>query len=267
MSIPTEYLNKNKESWNQRTDFHLKSEFYNQKEFMKGRTSLNEIELSLLGDISGKSILHLQCHIGQDSLSFARMGAQVTGVDLSDNAINNAQRLNAELGLDAKFICCNVYDLPQHLDGQFDIVYVSYGAIVWLPDLEKWAGIISRYLKPGGQFVFVEFHPVVMLFDNDFSKIAYRYFNSGAIIETETGTYAERGAEMSKESVTWNHSLSEVINSLIKSGLQIKRLDEHDYSPYNCFSQTEKIADRKYRIKHLGDKIPMVYALVAEKSK
>jgi len=265
MSIPTEYLNKNKESWNQRTDFHLKSEFYNQDEFMKGRTSLNEIELSLLGDIKGKSILHLQCHFGQDSLSFARMGARVTGVDLSDNAIANAQRLNTELGLDANFICCNIYDLQEHLKGQFDIVYVSYGAIVWLPDLEKWASIISRYLKPGGQFVFVEFHPVVMLFDNDFSKIAYRYFNSGPVIETETGTYADRGAAMSKENVTWNHSLSEVINSLIESGLQIKGLDEHDYSPYNCFGHTEKIADRKYRIKQLGDKIPMVYSVVAVK--
>lgn len=232
---------------------------------MKGRTSLNEIELSLLGPLKDKSILHLQCHFGQDSLSFARMGARVTGIDLSDNAISQAKRINKELALDAEFICCNIYDLPEHLEGQFDIVYASYGTIVWLPDLEKWASIISRYLKPGGQFVFVEFHPVVMLFDHDFEKIAYRYFNSGPIIETETGTYADRNASMSQENVTWNHSLSEVVNSLIKAGLEIRRLDEHDYSPYNCFNRTKKIADRKYRIEHLDDKIPMVYSIVAQK--
>ncbi len=266
MSTPTDYLQKNKESWNQRTDFHLKSEFYGQEAFMQGKNSLNEIELSLLGDISGKSILHLQCHFGQDSLSFARMGAQVTGVDLSDHAIDTALRLNEELKLQARFICCNIYDLPAHLEGTFDIVYASYGTIVWLPDLQKWADIISRYLKPGGKFVFVEFHPTALMFDDDFTSITYRYFNSGPIFHTESGTYADRSATMVKENITWNHSLGEVIGSLIQSKLRLNHFEEYDYSPYNCFKQTEKLGERKFRIKHLGDKIPMVYSVVAEKT-
>jgi 2-polyprenyl-3-methyl-5-hydroxy-6-metoxy-1,4-benzoquinol methylase len=113
------------------------------------------IELELLGNVKGLSILHLQCHFGQDSLSLARMGAHVTGIDLSDKAIKTAQELNAELHLNAEFICSDIYDLPQHLNKQFDIVFTSYGTIGWLPDLNKWAQIIHHFLKPEGKFIFV----------------------------------------------------------------------------------------------------------------
>ena len=259
------YIEINRQSWNNRTDSHLKSEFYDLDGFLKGKTSLNEIELSLLGDIKGKTILHLQCHFGQDTISLSRLGATVTGIDLSDKAIESAKQIAKDTNSNTQFMCCDIYDLPNHLDEKFDIVFTSYGTIGWLPDLDKWAKIISKFLKPNGHFIFVEFHPVVWMFDDNFDKIGYRYFNSGAIIETENGTYADKEADITQSSVNWNHGLSEVINSLIKNGLEIKSLDEFDYSPYNCFNNTIEFEKKKYRIEHLDDKIPMVYSIVAKR--
>ncbi|WP_316819311.1 class I SAM-dependent methyltransferase [Pedobacter nyackensis] len=265
MNSEQNYIEINRQSWNNRTDTHLKSEFYDLEGFMNGKTSLNDIELNLLGDLQGKTILHLQCHFGQDSISLSRLGAEVTGVDLADKAIESAKQIAKETNSTANFICCDIYDLPNHLDKQFDIVFTSYGTIGWLPDLDKWANVVSKFLKPNGQFVFVEFHPVVWMFDDSFEKVGYRYFNSGAIVETESGTYADRTAEINQQYVMWNHGLSEVMNSLIKSGLEIQALDEFDYSPYNCFQNTIEFTPGKFRIAHLDDKIPMVYSILATK--
>lgn len=265
MAEELNYLEKNRDSWNRRTEYHLNSEFYDVKGFLEGKNSLNAFELDLLGDVKNKSILHLQCHFGQDSLSLARLGAEVTGIDLSDKAIDNARLLAVKTNLQAEFICCDVYDLPQHLDKHYDIVFTSYGTIGWLPDLDKWAAIVSRYLKPGGKFVFVEFHPVVWMFDDQFEKVAYNYFNTGPIIETESGTYADRNASINQEYVGWNHPTSEVLTVLLKSGLRLESFQEFDYSPYNCFRETIEFAPGKFRIKHLENKIPMVFALSAVK--
>ena len=229
------YLEKNRDSWNKRTDYHIDSEFYDVKGFLLGHSSLKSIELNLLGDIKNKSVLHLQCHFGQDTLSLARMGAEATGVDLSDNAIKNAKLLAEKANLNAEFICCDVYSLPQHLSKKFDIVFTSYGTIGWLPDLDKWAKLISHYLKPGGKFVFVEFHPVVWMYDDNFEKVAYNYFNVAPIVETESGTYADKNAPINKEYVGWNHPTSEVLNSLLKNGLILKSFDEFDYSSLQLF--------------------------------
>lgn len=265
MSTEHNYVAVNRESWNNRTETHLNSDFYDMEGFLSGNSSLNDIELQLLGDIQGKSILHLQCHFGQDSISLSRLGANVTGVDLSDKAINSAREIAQTLQMDTRFICCDIYDLPNHLEETFDIVYTSYGVIGWLPDLDKWAQVISKFLKPGGKLVFVEFHPVIWMFDDDFESIGYRYFNSGAIVESETGTYADKEAPISQNYVCWNHGVGEVLNSLLNNGLQLRSFDEFDYSPYDCFNKTVEFEPRKYRIAHLADKIPMVYALVAEK--
>jgi len=265
MNKEKNYIEINRQSWNNRTDAHLKSEFYDLDNFLKGKTSLNPIELELLGDIKGKTVLHLQCHFGQDTISLSRLGAEVTGVDLSDKAIENAKQIAKKENSNTTFICCDIYDLPNYLDKKFDVVYTSYGTIGWLPDLDKWAEIVSKYLKPNGQFVFVEFHPVVWMFDDNFEKISYSYFNSGAIIESENGSYADKNAKISQEYVMWNHGLGEVFNSLIKNGLEISTFKEYDYSPYNCFNKTIEFEPNKYRIDHLDNKIPMVYALVAKK--
>lgn len=259
------YIEINKQTWNNKVPIHLDSDFYNMKSFLNGKNTLPQIDVDLLDDIKEKSILHLQCHFGQDSLSMARMGAKVTGVDLSDKAIEKAQELNTQLNLDAKFISCDVFNTLEHINEQFDIVYTSYGTIGWLPDLDKWANVIAKALKPMGKLVFVEFHPVVWMFDDDFNKIQYHYHNEKAIVEEYTGTYANKKADIKTDYIGWNHSLAEVFQSLLNNGLQIEHFNEYDYSNYDCFSETVEFEPGKFRIKHLENKIPMMYSLVGRK--
>ncbi|MBP9794011.1 MAG: class I SAM-dependent methyltransferase [Flavobacterium sp.] len=260
-----DYIAINKKTWNNKTDVHVTSDFYDNESFLKGKSTLMDIELPLLGDISGKKILHLQCHFGQDTMTFSRMGAKATGVDLSDKAIEKAREFATQLDLDTQFICCDLYDLPNHLNEQFDIVFTSYGTIGWLPDLDKWADVISKFLKPNGKLVFAEFHPIVWMFDNHFKEVFYSYFNIEPIVEEETGTYADKNAPLETKTITWNHPTSEVLNALISNGLEINSFNEYDYSPYNCFNETEEFEPGKFRIKHLQNKIPMVFSLVATK--
>jgi len=260
-----QYFQANKELWNQRTVVHKDSSFYDMDSFMNGISSLNDIELKELGDIKGKTILHLQCHFGMDTLSLARMGAKVIGVDLSDTAIAEAKKLNEQLGLNAEFICCNVYDLKEHLNQQFDIVFTSYGVIGWLPDLKKWAEIIEYYIKPGGFFYMAEFHPVVWMLDEDFEKVKYYYHNQELIEMDAEGTYTDRSADIQGKEYSWNHSISEVLNALINHGLQIEFFNEYSYSPYPCFKHIVQGSDGNWRVKGLEDKIPMVYSVKANK--
>ncbi|MES2389551.1 MAG: class I SAM-dependent methyltransferase [Bacteroidota bacterium] len=262
-ALPYNYLAVNQTFWNNKTKFHADSAFYDVAGFLAGATSLNPVELGLLGDLSGKKLLHLQCHFGQDTISLARLGAEATGVDLSDTAIKLAGELAEKTGTDAKFICSDIYELPNVLNEKFDIVFTSYGTIGWLPDMDKWAAVIAKFLNPGGKFIFVDFHPVVWMFDYNFREVGYSYFNTGPIIETESGTYADRDAPITQESVSWNHSMGEVITGLIHAGLEITSLGEYNWSPYNCFNETEEYEPKKFRIKHLENKIPMVYSIVA----
>lgn len=263
MDIPANYTEVNKKLWDAKTAHHVASDFYDNKSFVAGRSSLMDIEMGLLGDVKDKTILHLQCHFGQDTLSLARLGARVTGIDFSPEAISKARELNDQLHLDASFICSDIYQLPDHLDQQFDIVYTSYGVIGWLPDMEGWARIVARYLKPGGQFVFAEFHPVVWMFSSDFTGIEYSYFNREPIVEVLSGTYADRDAPIHLKEIGWNHDLAEVLQALINVGLRVDVFREYDYSPYNCFANTIEAAPGRYQVRGLEGKIPMVYALRA----
>jgi len=260
-----DYLNTNRNSWNVWAEANFDSDFYDVPGFLAGRNSLNAIELELLGDVSGKSILHLQCHFGQDTLSLARMGARVTGVDFSETAIEKARALAEDMKLDAEFICCDVYSLKSILDTQFDIVFTSYGTIGWLPDLDKWADIVSTFLKDKGHFVFAEFHPVVWMFDDDFEKVVYPYKKSGPIVDEEVATYADRDSDTKGNFIGWNHGIGEVLNNLIAHGIRIDRFNEYDYSPYNCFKGTEEFEPGKFRIKKWGNNLPMVYSLLGTK--
>lgn len=259
------YLEINKNSWNAKVEPHLKSDFYFVDEFLKGRTSLNSIELQLLGNIEGKAILHLQCHFGQDSVSLSRMGAKVTGIDLSDKAIAAAKDLARKAGTDTEFICTDLYSLPDVLDQKFDIVFTSYGTIGWLPDLGEWSKVINRFLKPEGKFIMAEFHPVVWMYDDDFKGVQYNYFNEKPILETYEGTYADQSADIVQDYVMWNHSLAEVLQNLIEQDLQIKRFQEFDWSPYPCFRHVEEFEKGKWRIPQFGNKIPLVFAIKAQK--
>lgn len=260
-----DYLSINKKLWDNKTEVHVKSEFYDVDGFINGNDSLNSIELDLLGNIEGKSVLHLQCHFGQDTISLSRRGAKATGVDLSEKAIEQAQKLSREIGTDTRFIQSDVYALKDVLDEKFDVVFTSYGVIGWLPDMKKWAETIHHFLKPGGELVFVEFHPVIWMMSYDFQRIEFKYDDSEPIVEELEGTYTDRDAKLKDKSVCWNHGLSRVLNSLIKTGLVINDFQEYDYSPYNCFENTVQISKRKFQIKGLEEMIPMVYSVKAQK--
>jgi len=261
------YFDANKDLWNKMTPIHANSEFYGLKEFKEGKNSLNFVELEALGDVKGKSLLHLQCHFGMDSLSWARLGAKATGIDFSDEAINLAKNLNKELNLDAEFICSNVYDLKENLNKKFDIVFTSYGTIGWLPDLNKWAEIVFHFLKPGGTFFIAEFHPVIWMYDNGIKNLKYSYFNSGEPIEeTNEGTYADRNAGIKMTEYGWNHSLDEVFNSLKNNRLTVESFKEYPFSFYNCFPGMVKGKDSYWRINGFENVLPLMYSLKAKKN-
>ncbi|MCH2198701.1 MAG: class I SAM-dependent methyltransferase [Flavobacteriales bacterium] len=260
-----DYIQVNRDAWNKRTTAHVDSEFYDNATFKEGRSSLNDIELSLFPDLSGLRVLHLQCHFGQDSISLARKGAQVTAIDLSDEAINQGKALAKEVNVDVEFICCDVYSTLDHVEGQYDLVFTSYGTIGWLPDLNKWANIISQSLKPGGKLVFVEFHPAVWMFDDNIERIAYSYFNRDVIVEELEGSYTDGSEEIRAKYMSWNHGLGEVYQALKANGLNIVDFNEYDYSPYNCFATSHEVNPGKYMLKGNEGKMPMVYSIVALK--
>jgi len=256
----------NRQSWNVLTTLHAESNFYNINGFKKGKTSLNHIEIEELGDITGKKLLHLQCHFGMDTLSLARQGANVVGVDISDTSIQKANELSNELKIPAKFIRSNVYDIDNVLNETFDIVYTSYGAINWLDDLDKWAKIIKRFLNPNGMFYIVEFHPFIYTL-NDNSEIVDSYFKSKPLETIVENSYTDK-SEVSKKNlkhVEWHHSLSEVLNSLISNGLKIEFLNEFSYQVYNCFPNLTEIERGKWVSDKYGEKIPHMYSIKARK--
>lgn len=238
----TKYFETNKHTWNQKAEVHYRSDMYQIEAFRAGKTSLNSYELNALGDVAGKSLLHLQCHFGQDTLSWSRMGAKCTGIDISDKAIALAQRLNTELGTDAQFICCNVLETSSYVPDLFDIVFTSYGVIGWLPDLKPWAQVIAERLKPGGIFYLVEFHPIVWMFDylKEPAVLTYGYMQKEVIYEEYQGTYANTQSDMVSKEYGWNHGLGEVVTSLSEAGLHVEFLKEHHASPYNVLPHLKR---------------------------
>jgi len=262
---PEDYLNLNKELWDNKVDDHVASAFYDVPSFLDGKTSLRTIELELLPDLNGKSLLHLQCHFGLDTMSLGRLGAKSTGLDFSQIAIDQARELAQETNSVSEFVCTDVYSAQEVLNRQFDYVYTSYGTIGWLPDIRKWAQVVSNSLVHGGEFMIVDFHPVMWMFDDDFKEITYAYRNGDAITGIETKTYTDSDKEYNSPWVSWNWGLSDIIQSLLDCGLQITHLSEYDFSPYECFPNMNKDGDQEYRFKNLGGKIPMVYAIKAVK--
>lgn len=260
-----EAFDTNRNTWNQKVAVHAESDFYNMKAFKEGQTSLNRYEIEALGDLSGKSLLHLQCHFGQDTLSFSRMGAKCTGVDLSDKAVALAEQLNTELALDARFVCCNVLDTSKHISETFDVVFTSYGTIGWLPDLRPWAQMISERLKVGGIFYIVEFHPIAWMFDYTVSppEMKYGYHQKEAIYEEYEGTYGDTNSKMTSKEYGWNHSLSEIISSLLEAGLEITNFKEHDASPYDIFPDLVKNDEGFFEMK--TKRYPLLFEIKAVK--
>lgn len=258
------WLGSNRELWDSWTEVHKDSDFYAVDRFLAGASTLQSIELKELGDVDGLSLLHLQCHFGLDTLSWARRGARVTGVDLSPKAMTVARELASKAGLDARFETSDVLELD--LGETFDVVFTSYGVLDWLPDLDRWASVVARHLKPGGRFYIVELHPVLGMLADDGKSFANGYFSTEApIAYAEEGTYADPEAAVSGTSYTWNHSLSEVVGALLKAGLRLDFLREHDFSPYDCFPFTAEIEPGKAQIPGLEGKVPMCYSLQARR--
>lgn len=262
----SEYFEINEKLWNQRTKAHIDSDFYHNESFLNGRNTLNEIEIQSLGNIKGKSIIHLQCHFGQDTLSMARMGARTTGVDISSEAIEKARQMNDKLGLQSKFICCNVLDTLNHVSEKFDIVFVTYGATCWLPDLKAWAKIVSSLLKPNGILYYHEFHPTFYIIDDQKMEVGYPYFNTGAMVETHKGSYTDGSAEVELKEVFWSHSMSDLLTACIEEGLELRMMKEHDFSPYNCFENMTEVEKGKFVIDINGIRLPHTLEIIAQKA-
>jgi SAM-dependent methyltransferase len=266
------YVDTNKKLWNAWTGLHEHSRFYNLAGFMAGGLSLRPIELEELAPmVSGRSLLHLMCHFGLDTLSWARLGARVTGVDLADDAIATARRIAADSGIAARFVESDVYRVPQILDEQFDIVFSSYGVLHWLPDLRRWARTIAMLLRPGGIFYLVEDHPFMRVFSSaatDGLDLAHPYFFDREPSRGEsTRSYASDG-ELAEAlpSYTWNHGIGEVITALSAEGLAIRYVHEFDFAMRAKFSNMVRGDDGLWRLPaHLRASVPMLFSLQAVK--
>jgi SAM-dependent methyltransferase len=266
-----EYLEANRKRWDELTALHAQSALYDVEGFRAGRVTLMPLEREEVGDVVGRSLLHLQCHFGLDTLSWARLGAQVTGVDFSAQAIALARSLSEELGIKADFICADLYDLPDVLDGQFDIVFTSYGVLCWLPDLTRWAEVIAHFLRPGGTFYIAEIHPFAMVFydesDAEGLEVFYPYFHTTEPLRfEEEGSYAAPDAE-TVHTVTyeWLHSLGDVVDSLISAGLRIEFLHEFPYACFKMFPFLEQDHEGWWRLEGNAGSIPMTFSLKATK--
>lgn len=272
--MPEEPVNEfeevNQALWDQWTSLHARSSFYDVAGFKAGRTSLRSIELEEVGDVSGKTLLHLQCHFGLDTLSWARRGARATGVDFSPRAIDLARSLSRETGLEARFICADLSSLPDVLSDQFDIVFTSYGVLPWLADLTAWGRIIGRFLRTGGTFYIVEDHPFAQVFDDSGEaeglRIAYPYFHSpDPLMVEEHGSYAEPEADIHAISYQWDHTLGEVVNSLISAGLTIEFLHEFPCSSFAKVPFMTQDSSGWWWLKLRRSAVPLTFSLKARK--
>jgi SAM-dependent methyltransferase len=242
----------NRDCWSRRCDKHAK-EWYRLDDFEAGGVTLDDLQLSEVGDVAGKSLLHLQCNVGLDTLSWARKGAIVTGMDISGPVIEAARRRASQFGIPARFVCCDVYDLKTALAGQFDVVYTSQGVLCWLNDLNRWAETIAFFLKPSGFLYIMEEHPFSAVLDDNEPCLSrkYPYFHSDEPDHDEYDTYQ------------WSWSLSDVVNALIRAGLRIEFLHERPFTFYQRFGYMKTNDGRWWHIP--GCSWPLMFTLRAAK--
>jgi SAM-dependent methyltransferase len=265
------FLQANRDRWNELAPLHARTPFYDVAGFKNGKSSLRPLEAAEVGDVAGKSLLHLQCHFGMDTLSWARLGAQVAGVDFSEEAIALARSLARELGISAEFVCCDLYESPRMLKRSFDVVFTSYGALCWLPDLRRWAATAAHFLKPGGILYVAEIHPFAMVFDDQAAgpelRVRYPYFHSPEPLRTEPqGTYADRTAAVQhRTSYEWAHSLSDVVNAVLGAGLRLEFLHEFPYCICGILPGMAPGADGWWRLPEGSGEVPLLFSLRAAK--
>lgn len=260
-----EYLERNRSAWEKKVDFDVLSEYYDVEGFLTGKNMLDKLETDGLGAINNKSVLHLQCYFGLEALTLAKLGANVTGLDFCRNAISKAYELKEKTGIDAQFVCADVYDASKMLDSEFDLIFSSYGSICWLPDLSKWVENIFSLLKPGGSFFLLDFHPLLISFNLLRNKtIKFSYFNNEDPVKLiRTGTYADLNAKVKTTEYNWNHSISEIITTFIKQGMQIQDFKEYPFIPLNAFPGLIREVDG-YNHVH-NDLYPILFSLKVSK--
>jgi SAM-dependent methyltransferase len=275
-----EELELNRERWNEATRFHARENVYGIQDFKAGMCRLHRVEVEEVGDVRGKSLLHLQCHFGLDTLSWARRGADVTGVDFSPDGIALAKQLAAETNLPGTFVLSDVYTLRDALDapGAFDIVFTSYGAINWLPELGPWARTIAHFLKPGGFFYIAEGHPTALMFptNEDLKRSGgFRpwldYFHDPAGIRwAPSADYADPNARHTLACHEWHHSLADIVNSLIGAGLVLEFLHEFPFCPWEVVAGVELMerfssSHGYYGLPASQSRMPLMFSLRARK--
>jgi SAM-dependent methyltransferase len=257
--------------WDESVPYHVASDFYRVEAFKAGRCKLDAIDVEQLGDVRGKTLLHLQCHFGLDTLSWARRGATVTGVDFSPAAIAAARKLSEETGVPGTFVETELYDAPAALEEQFDVVFTGCGALCWLPDIRRWAGVVASCLKPGGTFYIREAHPVLWSLDDvetdGVLRIRFPYFEREEANRWEDARdYADPEALL-KNTVTyeWNHGLGEIVTSLIEAGLRIEYVREHPFCAWKALPQMVEGEDHSWRLPENPERLPLMYSIRAVK--
>jgi SAM-dependent methyltransferase len=266
-----DYEEVNRRRWDELVPVHARSAFYDVAGFLAGQSTLRPLEVGELGDVAGKSLLHLQCHFGLDTLSWARRGARVTGVDFAPAAIDHARALAGQAGVQAEFVCARVQDLPRVLTCTFDIVFTSYGVLCWLPDLGPWARTIAHFLRPGGVFYMVEIHPFADVFDDRPDAVdlrpAYPYFPPpGPLTEDVPGSYADRTAAVRHTTAhVWVHPLGGVLTALLDAGLRLDFVHEFAQCVYAKFPGMTRDADGWYRLPPPYDSLPLLFSVKAHR--
>lgn len=267
LNIPPEHAKEgNRALWDEITPVHLKS--YGVDRFLAGERWLPLKILEEMGDVKGRTLLHLQCHFGLDTLAWAQEGAVVTGVDFSPKAIAAARELAAEANLPARFICSDIYELPQNLKGQFDIVFTSIGVLCWLGDLNAWAEVIAQFLKPGGCFYIMEGHPLQYTFDeNGTYQFALSYFHhQGPYVWDGDGPdYMDSSYIPQNPSFEWQWTISDIINALLKAGLQLEFFNEFDALEDPVYPEMVQREDGLYTLPNLPVALPVLFSLKARK--
>ena len=262
----------NQRLWDIWTGIHTTGDFYDLASFREGGSRIREYELEMVGDVAGRTLLHLQCHFGIDTLSFARLGAQVTGADLSPAAVAVARELAADLGFpEARFVQSNLYDLPANLEGTFDIVYTSRGVLGWLPDIGAWAKVVAHFLAPGGVFFITEIHPVAQVFENEGVapgelRLTYPYWeHPEPLTFAVTGSYADPTADVGEGTVEhgWDHGLGEIVTALIEAGLRIEALVEHPFLAWSADFLVERDPDHFVLPDDTKGELPLMFSLRA----
>lgn len=259
----------NRARWDEIAPVHLKA--YREVALLReGMEVLDEIELREVGDVAGKSLLHLQCHIGCDTLAWVRHGAVVTGIDFSAESIACANRLSEELGLPGTFIHSNIYNLRDVHEGRYDIVYTSKGVLCWLKDLQEWGRIIAHYLKPGGVFYLMESHPIIMALEEEKPgelSFAYPYFHKDTPTEWAAGDpdYADGDYVPKHGSSEWEWAISDIVNALLAAGLQLEFVHEYEKLFFRMFPSMTTDDERWFRLPKYSKKLPLLLTLRARR--